>query len=463
VEAFTDAAPGAAPEVRAAAIGVGDASLEALPDAAPGAAPEFRAATIGVMGAPIELDPDTVRDAARPAVPAQDLVRHNKPMAGALQAAALRVLASGRYIQPPASSQSMSGSPPPPSPLLPPSPPSSSASPPLSEVRAFEEEVALALGVEHAVGVSSGTDAILAMLMAVGVGPGDEVVTTPFSFIATAAAIARLGARPAFADVEPATLILDPDAAAARVGPRTKALLTVHLFGRAARSEHLVGLCAARGIPLLEDAAQAIGAADASGCRVGAIGRGAALSFFPTKNLGGFGDAGMVITNDAALAASVRLLRTHGAASRFHHVVLGGNFRLDELQAALLRVKLPRLAAWTTARRGIAGIYHDALCDLPLDVPPPDPGCVWNQFVVRVPNGRRDALAAFLARNRIATAVYYPEPLHLQPCFATLGHRPGDFPIAERASAEVLALPIYPELTADQILAVTAAIREFYS
>ncbi len=403
-------------------------------------------------------------------VPAQDLVLHNALIADDLQAAALRVLASGRYILPPSSSSS--SSPPPPSspvswsPLSParalvPAASSPSRSPP-SEVRGFEDEAALALGVSHAVGVSSGTDAILAMLMALGVGPGDEVVTTPFSFIATAAAIARLGARPVFADVEPATLTLDPDAAAARVGPRTRAVLTVHLFGRAARSEPLETTCTARGIALVEDAAQAIGVVDGTGRRAGAIGRGAALSFFPTKNLGGFGDAGMVITNDGALAAAVRLLRTHGATTKFHHVVLGGNFRLDELQAALLRAKLPHLPAWTTARRRIAGIYRDALSSLPLDPPPPDPGCVWNQFVVRVPGGRRDELAAHLTRNRIATTVYYPEPLHLQPCFATLGYRRGDFPIAERASSEVLGLPIYPELTDDQIQAVVDGIRQFY-
>ncbi len=382
----------------------------------------------------------------RVAVPAQDLLLHHAPIAGDLQAAALRVLASGRYILPAS-----------------PSPSAPSSSSPLSEVRAFEDEAAHALGVAHAVGVSSGTDALLAMLMAARVGAGDEVITTPFSFIASAAAIARLGARPVFVDIDPATLTLDPEKAAARIGPRTKAVLIVHLFGRAARTEALASACVARHIPLFEDAAQAIGAVDPAGRRAGTIGSAAALSFFPTKNLGGFGDGGMVITDDPALAAAVRLLRTHGATAKFHHTTIGGNFRLDELQAALLRVKLPHLSAWTQARRRVAASYLEALRDLPLGLPPADAGCVWNQFVVRTPDGCRDDLAAHLADQGISTAVYYPIPLHLQPCFAALGHRPGDFPVAEQAASEVLALPLYPELTDDQIGAVVDAVRGFFA
>ena len=289
------------------------------------------------------------------------------------------------------------------------------------------------------------------MLMAAGVGPGDDVVTTPFSFFATAGAIVRLGARPVFADIEPASLNLDPDAAVAGIGARTKAVLTVHLFGRMARTNAIEAVCAARGLSLLEDAAQAIGATDNAGRRVGTIGQAAALSFFPTKNLGGFGDAGMVLTNDRDFAERVRLLRVHGAPAKSHHTVVGGNFRMDELQAALLRVKLPHLLRWTAARRRVAEMYREALSTTPLGLPPRDAGCVWNQFVVRVPSGRRDALVSHLAARGIATAVYYPEPLHLQPCLAGFGFRSGQCPVAERASREVLALPIYPELSDGQL------------
>jgi dTDP-4-amino-4,6-dideoxygalactose transaminase len=375
---------------------------------------------------------DGARSASGLPVPLQDLAAHHAPLGAALDAAARRVLRSGRYILD-------------------------------AEVRAFEEEMAAALGVAHAVGVSSGTDALLAMLGAVGVGPGDEVVTSPFSFVASAGGVARLGARPVFADIDPQTLNLDPRAAVGRVGARTRAVLTVHLFGRLAETAPLEAICAARGVALLEDAAQAIGATDADGRGPGRIGRAAALSFFPSKNLGALGDGGMVLTGDGDLAAAVRRLRAHGAERRFHHPSLGGNYRLDELQAALLRVKLPHLGRWTAARRRAAGAYRAALDGTPLALPPTDAGSVWNQYVVRVPDGRRDALAAHLAARGAATAIYYPEPLHLQPCFADLRHRRGDFPVAERACAEVLALPIYPELTDAQIAAVAAAVRDFFS
>lgn len=399
------------------------------------AAPIGLSAPLGVS-APVGLGAPVAGPIPVP-VPFQDLALHNLPFASELEAVTSRVLGSGHYIS--SSWPSSSG-----------------------EVLAFEEEAAQAFGIAHAIGVSSGTDALLAMLMAIGVGPGDEVVTTPFSFVASAEAIVRLGARPVFADVEPTTLTLDPRAAASALGQRTRAVLTVHLFGRAARSEHLRALCASRGIPLIEDAAQAIGVVDEAGRPTGAIGLGAALSFFPTKNLGGFGDGGMVLTNDLDLASSVRLLRAHGAIAKSHHREIGGNFRLDELQAALLRVKLPHLAAFTRARQRIAERYRRAWSGLPLGLPPDDAGCVWNQFVVLVPGGTRDSLADHLARHQIATAVYYPEPLHLQPCFAALGHARGDFPVAEQACAQVLALPIYPELTDAQIDAVIAAVRSFF-
>jgi dTDP-4-amino-4,6-dideoxygalactose transaminase len=356
-----------------------------------------------------------------------DLNALHGPLHAALVEAAERVFASGRFILG-------------------------------DEVAAFERALATTAGVRHAVGLSSGSDALLTLLMAAGVGPGDEVVTTPFSFFATVEAIVRLGARPVFADIDPSTLNLEPEAAVARVGPRTKAALVVHLYGRIAHTGPLGAACAAARIPLLEDAAQAIGAT-AAGSGSGAIGAAAALSFFPTKNLGGFGDGGAILTDDAALADTVRALRVHGARGRNHHTAVGGNFRLDELQAALLAVKLPSLSVWTARRRAIAARYLDAWADLPIGLPPPDPGCVWNQFVIRVPGGRRDAFAAALRADAIETAVYYPIPLHLQPALATLGGQPGDLPVAEQAAAEVLALPIHPTLTDDDVNRVCRSVR----
>jgi dTDP-4-amino-4,6-dideoxygalactose transaminase len=354
-----------------------------------------------------------------------DLEAQHAPLASDLRVAADRVLASGRFILG-------------------------------AEVAAFERELASTLGFAAAVGTSSGTDALLALLMAAGVGPGDEVITTPYSFFATVEGIVRLGATPVFADVEAETLNLDPDAAVARFGPRTRAVLPVHLFGRAARLDALRAVCSARGVPLIEDAAQAIGARG-----VGA-GWGTALSFFPAKNLGGFGDGGAVLTNDADLAARLRRLRNHGASEKLQHQEVGGNFRLDELQAALLRVKLPRLAAWTSARRRVAELYRLRLDGLPIGLPPPDDGAVWNQFVVRVPAERRADLRAHLADRQIASAVYYPLPLHLQPALASLGHGAGAFPRAERAAQESLALPIFPELTDEAVARVAGALADFF-
>jgi dTDP-4-amino-4,6-dideoxygalactose transaminase len=379
-------------------------------------------------------DDDAMGAVAEPplAVPSADLGALHDPLAAALDAAARRVLASGRFILG-------------------------------AEVAAFERELAAALGVARAVGVSSGTDALLTLLLAHDVGPGDEVVTTPLSFFATAGAIMRVGARPIFGDVEPDTLNLDPARAIERLGPRTKAVVVVHLFGRVARTRELAAACASRGIALLEDAAQAIGAAtaEASGA-VGTLGRAAALSFFPSKNLGGFGDGGAVVTDDAALADRVALLRAHGAAARMRHVAVGGNFRLDELQAALLRVKLPHLSRWTERRRAHARRYRAALAGLPLRLPPDDAGCVWNQFVVRVGDGQRDALAGALAARGVASAIYYPTPLHLQPALASLGHRAGDFPEAEAATGDVLALPVAAELDDAAIDRVCAAVRSYF-
>jgi dTDP-4-amino-4,6-dideoxygalactose transaminase len=363
-------------------------------------------------------------------VPASDLTAQHAALMPALEAAARRVLTSGRFILG-------------------------------EEVAAFERELAASQGVARAVALSSGTDALLALLMAADIGPGDEVVTTPLSFFATAEAIVRVGARPVFADVDEATLNLDAADAAARFGPRTKAALVVHLFGRAAAIEALEERCVHADVVLLEDAAQALGARRGDRA-VGALGRGAAVSFFPSKNLGGFGDGGAVLTDDDALADWIALLRVHGAATKLHHVAIGGNFRMDELQAALLRVKLPHLAAWTARRRAVAARYDEGLAGLPLRLPPADPGCVYNQYVLRVLGGRRDALAAHLRSSGVATNVYYAVPLHLQPALAALGGQPGQLPRAEAAAAEVLALPIHAELSDAQVARVVEAVRAFY-
>ena len=365
------------------------------------------------------------------ALPFADPAADHAPIAAELEAAAARVIRSGRYILGP-------------------------------EVGAFEIELAAALGVGHAIGVSSGTDALIALLMAAGVGPGDEVVTSPFSFFATAAAIVRVGARPVFADVEPTTLNIDPAAAVAAIGPGTKAVLVVHLFGRAAETPAIAAACAARGIPLFEDAAQAIGATTPGGRRTGELGAAAALSFFPTKNLGAFGDGGAVLTGDAEIAARVRRLRVHGADRKNHHLAVGGNFRLDELQAALLRVKLAHLPRWTAARRTLAAAYRHGLRGVPLALPPEDQGCVWNQFVVRAAPSDRDELARHLGAHGIATEVYYPQALHRQPALAFLGHGRGDFPVAERAATEALALPLHPSLALGRIDDITACIVQFF-
>lgn len=359
-------------------------------------------------------------------IPLLDLELQHAPLRVELQRAAARVLASNSFILGP-------------------------------EVAALERAVAAFCGVEHAVGVSSGSDALLVMLMACGVRAGDEVITTPYSFFATVEAIVRVGARPIFADIDPRTLNLAPALAAARIGPATKAVIPVHLFGRLADSGGLRLACDRARVPLLEDAAQAIGATG-----LGRQGKAAALSFFPAKNLGGFGDGGMVLTNETAFADQIRLLRRHGASEKSQHAAVGGNFRLDELQAALLGVKLPHLNEWTRDRRRVAASYRRALSQLPVRLPPDDEGCVWNQFVVGVPAERRSGLVDFLAGRGVRTAIYYPTPLHLQTALAFLGHRPGDFPNAEAAARETLALPIYPGLSDAAVERVAAAIAEFF-
>jgi len=333
------------------------------------------------------------------------------------------------------------------------------------EVSAFEREIGALLGVEHAIGCSSGTDAQLLAMMALGIGPGDEVVTTPFTFFATAGCISRLGARPVFVDIDPRTYNLDVSLVARALSPRTKAIIPVHLYGQPCDMAALAEVARPLGVPLLEDAAQSVFAATAQGM-TGAIGLAGWLSFYPTKNLSAFGDAGLATTNDAALADRMRMLRNHGSKVRYHHEAVGGNFRLDGLQAAVLRVKLPHRGAGRGGRRKNAALADRLLAEAGIDperLSTPvrvEPGHVYHQYVVRTP--QRDALRAALTEARIGSEIYYPVPLHLQPCFADLGYGEGSFPVSERAAHEVLALPIFPELTAAQIERVVGAVVRFF-
>jgi dTDP-4-amino-4,6-dideoxygalactose transaminase len=329
------------------------------------------------------------------------------------------------------------------------------------EVSALEEEVARYCQVEHAVGMSSGTDALLAALMAIDLKPGDEVITTPYSFFATAGVVARLGGRTVFVDIDPATFNIDSRSVADRITSKTKAILPVHLFGRCADLDPLLEAGRSRGIPVIEDAAQAIGARDAKGRQAGSVGAIGCFSFFPSKNLGAFGDGGMVVTRDAALDEKLRVLRVHGSKPKYYHRMVGGNFRLDALQAAVLRVKLKYLDEWTAARRRNADRYRALLAKAALDVvvPRDEPGHIYNQFVIRVQD--RDGLRTHLKENGVETEIYYPVPLHLQECFRDLGYKEGDFPESEAAAKTSLALPIYPELTAEQQAWVIESIRTF--
>jgi dTDP-4-amino-4,6-dideoxygalactose transaminase len=335
------------------------------------------------------------------------------------------------------------------------------------EVSEFEAEAAAYCGSRHAVGCASGSDALLLPLMALGVGPGDEVVTTPYSFFATAGAVWRTGARPVFVDIEPDTYNIDPAKLEAAITPRTKAIIPVHLYGQAADMDAIHAIASKHGLPVIEDAAQAIGAGY-KGRRAGTLGDVAAFSFYPSKNLGGFGDAGMVTTDDPAMARSVARLRVHGMEPKYHHHEVGFNSRLDALQAAVLRVKLRHLDAWTEARRDVAARYRALFADDGLDelvtlpVERPDHYHVYNQFVVRVPAASRDALRSHLTMRKVGTEIYYPIPLHLQPCFSALGHKPGDFPVSEAAARETIALPMYPELTDAMLAHVVGSIGEFF-
>jgi dTDP-4-amino-4,6-dideoxygalactose transaminase len=349
-------------------------------------------------------------------------------------------------------------------------------------VKELEQRIAAYSGCRYGIGVSSGTDALLIALMALGIGTGDEVITTPFTFFATAGTIARVGARPLYCDIDPRDFNLAPEAVRSlieqhceaadgvlrnrRTGGRVKALMPVHLYGQVADMEPLMQIARDHGLQVIEDAAQSIGAHDAAGRRACTFGDIGCLSFFPTKNLGAFGDAGMCVTNDAALAERLEVLRVHGGKPKYYHQLIGGNFRLDELQAAVLNVKLPHLDAWTAARQRNAVYYDQAfaaqsLRDI-LQTPQTSPGArhIYNQYVVRV--RERDRLREHLAQQGVGTEVYYPVPLHLQACFAYLEHRAGEFPHSEQAARETLALPIYPELTEQQLQYVVDSIASFY-
>jgi dTDP-4-amino-4,6-dideoxygalactose transaminase len=351
-----------------------------------------------------------------------------------------------------------------------------------AEVEGLERELAAQLEVRHAIGVSSGTDALLAALMALGIGPGDEVVLPTYSFFATAGCVSRVGATPVLTDVDPVTFNITADAVARAITPRTKAIMPVHLYGQAVDMDPILALARQHGLAIIEDAAQAIGTRD-KGRLVGGLGDLGCFSFFPSKNLGAFGDGGLITTNDDGLAERVRLLRNHGAQPKYYHQVVGGNFRLDALQAAVLRVKWPHLAGWTEARRRNAGRYDRLFASaverggglrfapasaeptprgtLTLPTARPDAFHIFNQYVIRV--GDRDRLREHLTAAGIGTEIYYPVPFHLQACFASLGHARGAFPVAEAAASDSLALPIYGELTEDQQAAVVDAIAGFYS
>ena len=329
------------------------------------------------------------------------------------------------------------------------------------EVEGLERELAERIGIGHAIGVSSGTDALLVALMALGVRPGDEVITSTYSFFATAGCVARLGATPVLVDIDPVTYNLTPDAVRRAVTPRTRAILPVHLYGLCADMDPIRDIAASAGVAVIEDAAQAIGAVYKER-QAGSIGVMGCFSFFPSKNLGAFGDAGLVTTNDEGLAHEIRLLRSHGAEPKYFHKRIGGNFRLDALQAAVLRVKLPHLERWSGMRRANAAryarLFEQAGLAGRVTLPAEPAGChhVFNQYVVRVPD--RDRVRAALTQAGIGTEIYYPVPFHLQECFASLGHRRGDFPEAEAAADSTLALPIYSELTEEQQAAVVSTI-----
>jgi dTDP-4-amino-4,6-dideoxygalactose transaminase len=384
-----------------------------------------------------------------------DLKAQNRALEPELQEAFLRVVRSGHFILGP-------------------------------EVDRFERSLAEFTGAKHALGLSSGTDAIILALMALGIGPGDEVLCPSFTFFATAGCVARVGAKPVFVDSCPVCFNIDLRDAARRITPRTKAIIPVHLFGQSSEMDGTLELARQHGLRVIEDAAQAMGATY-RGKQVGTLGDFGTVSFFPTKNLGALGDAGALLTNDTALFERAKILRVHGMEPKYYHHVIGGNFRLDALQAALLSVKLPHFNGYTAARRRNAALYSERLSKLPgvalasaekcgcaspatmeekarliLPAAYPHNETIWNQYTLRVIGvGRRDAFRAHLTARGVGSEIYYPLPLHEQACFAYLGHKPEDFPWAHRLASEVVSLPIYPEIPLEQIEQVCTVIAEF--
>lgn len=401
---------------------------------------------------PAKATSDTAGPKPVTEVPLLDLRPQYLPLAAQIQAAIERVCASQAFILGPA-------------------------------VKELEEAVAAYSQCRHGIGVSSGTDALLLALMALEIGQGDEVITSPFTFFATAGTIARAGARPLFCDIDPVSFNLDPQAVDAFVsercerrsgilvnrstGGRVKALMPVHLYGQTAQMEPLMELARAHGLRVIEDAAQAIGSADANQKRACSFGDIGCLSFFPTKNLGAFGDAGMCVTNDDGLAERMNILRVHGGKPKYYHSLIGGNFRIDELQAAVLNIKLKHLDAWTAGRQRNANFYDSAFAQAKLGdaVQTPKMGAagarhIYNQYVIRARD--RDRLRSHMASAGVGSEIYYPIPLHLQKCFEYLGHGAGEFPHSERAARETLALPIFPELSDAQLQYVVDTIAAFY-
>jgi dTDP-4-amino-4,6-dideoxygalactose transaminase len=350
------------------------------------------------------------------------------------------------------------------------------------EVEALEREIAAYSQCEYGVGVSSGTDALLVALMAIDLGPGDEVISTPYTFFATAGSVARLGAKSVFVDIDPLTFNIDPAGIERAVTPRTRAIIPVHLYGQMADMGPIMEVAARHNLIVIEDAAQAIGS-EYQGRRAGSIGHFGCFSFFPSKNLGGFGDAGLVTTNDEHLAARLRLFRNHGYSPKYYNKVVGGNFRIDAIQAAVLRVKLKYLDGWTAGRQQNAEEYRRLFAEAGLALAAESIDCskgngsrpkgvvlpqdgparrhIYNQFVIR--SQRRDRLMSHLKERQIGTEIYYPVPMHLQECFADLGYSRGDFPESECAADQSLALPIYPELTEEMLKSVVSAIADFYA
>ncbi len=330
-----------------------------------------------------------------------------------------------------------------------------------SEADAFEKEAAVYCAARHAVAVSNGSDAIVASLMTLGIGPGDEVIVPTFTFFATAGCVARVGARPVFVDILPDTFNIDPAAVEAAITPRTRAIIPVHLYGQCADMDRLMAIARRHNLLVVEDAAQAIGATW-RGTSAGSFGIAGTISFYPTKNLSAIGEAGLVVSNDDAFATKLRQIRNHGQSERYFHHYIGGNFRMDGIQAAALRVKMRHLPDWTEARRRRAARYSTALAGTPITCPVVNSEAhhVFHQYTIRAP--QRDALRAHLAEAGVATGLYYPLPLHLQPCFDYLGFSKGQFPVAERAVEEVVSLPISPEMSEAQQEHVVQSILAFY-